>query len=422
MPFPSKAKFLHLSFIFFCALPACHSDTREESDTIDPSDTITKIDIPIQELPIEMGLFHAGTIKDREELYRLLHYPHESTIFDTLSQNRSASFRPHEVLPKLHSWFTEGYGLKKIIRLSSYEIIELNPIPDIVLKQLAEVTFSADFNSGFALLQHATWSTIAQNQKNGIRFGIISKSPTLVSGVYFPRALLIGIDVLSPIGVLKHELRHHQQFTQRPISPNGSASKLSSACVAKIDRYLKELDANTEEFSDWQGAVRDLRVLPSLTEDIQGLLKSHTLYLLENLSGFFGYPLSEAGILLNEKECSEDFNNATLKISQFLGSESLTLGRHSMLSLDRGRAILMHLKIQSAESEGLLDRIPFYQQSLEEIRTKVDQIKQATEEQLAKLPNERKAFIKNTFNALDESLKSELCSRTLAFKMIADCE
>lgn len=151
---------------------------------------------------------------------------------------------PEALLPKLHSWFQVGEGLKQKRRLADYVVYELRTIPSEVLADLDAVLIPNRYT--LAILTKDFWHEVRDAQKKGFRIVFISSfSPSRVSGVYFHGYKLIGLDIQAEPGTLPHELRHAEQY--KTIDLRYSPQTLSESCMADMSRAFGEIDATTFE-------------------------------------------------------------------------------------------------------------------------------------------------------------------------------
>ncbi|MGZ3703086.1 MAG: hypothetical protein ACXWSD_14985, partial [Bdellovibrionota bacterium] len=152
-----------------------------------------------------------GTTLMRDSVYEHLQE------FDSIgiNANRDASHHPENVIDKLHSYLTEGRGLKRI-QIDGHETLVLKRLPESVYQQILAVAFPDNFRSGFEVLQASFWKQVHDALAEGLTIGFLEPDPSFnVSGVYFEKFNwgrgLILIDVFAGEGTLMHEHRHYVQ-------------------------------------------------------------------------------------------------------------------------------------------------------------------------------------------------------------------
>ena len=372
-----------------------------------------------------------GTAEGRDAIYQHL------MEFDGIgiNANRDSTQQPENVLVKLHSYLTEGRGLKRIT-IDGHEALVINRLPDQVLRQVMAVAFPDTFRSGFEILQASFWQGVRDAMSEGLTIGFLEPDPSFnVSGVYFEKYNykrgLILIDVFAGDGTLKHEHRHFLQARAANARANArwrwdwGPSTISETCLTATDRFLGELDATTTELPNWVGVFQTLDITPAWHKNAKAGDKDPIRFPQKDVLGTnLDYP-GRTAAALKGLDCPQELIEAATKIGS--STDTFSTNAFETYTLPLSTLRMEHFRdslyvntscaaspapVACASKQARLAAIPGAAQTIK------DALDSALRAEVIDRPNR----IRAAFAALPEDLQEDLCEYASSYELLVDCK
>ncbi|MGZ3659232.1 MAG: hypothetical protein ACXVB9_11035 [Bdellovibrionota bacterium] len=370
-----------------------------------------------------------GTTLMRDSVYEHLQE------FDSIgiNANRDASHHPENVIDKLHSYLTEGRGLKRI-QIDGHETLVLKRLPESVYQQILAVAFPDNFRSGFEVLQASFWKQVHDALAEGLTIGFLEPDPSFnVSGVYFEKFNwgrgLILIDVFAGEGTLMHEHRHYVQALKAKARAKARGwddegpSAISQNCLAQTSRFLGELDSTTTELPNWIGVFQTLDVTPAWHKtakrgDSDPVRFPQVFMLVTNLD----YP-GRSATGLKSQDCPQELLDAATKIKSSTDDfeTKLTQGYTSRLFSLRMEDFHAWTYLNSSCSASS-DVCTEKQSRIAAIPGEAQAIKDTVDNTLRAESADRPERIRQVFASLPDSIQEDLCEYAAGYELLVDCK
>lgn len=383
-----------------------------------------------------------GQIQDFWRVGKKVEYPKEWT--------------PQFLLPKIHSWLSEGKGLHSEWR-NKQMLLMLDPIPIKVLNQILKITFPPSFKSGFWVLQQEAWQRISELQNGGLRVAIIVPDATLpddrserdtgdltpkVNGFYAPGQNLIALEIVGASTVIPHEYRHHEQHLKRLRKGPYTPRVLSPKCLVQADRYFGEVDAISHAFPMWEGAFKNAEIFPewhlkATKMDRRKATRWHFRQ-MKNLDYELTYYTTAGqwvtGVLVGETHCPVELNNIVREIGDYTSevSDTIVFPKPPIKS-PRGLWI-EHFNLNMALNELENDRLNGLSHEdceveRQELVREVEELKNSAKTKVEEWNNilsghisRQKNWISETLEKLSDPIKRDLCWGASGFEHLVNCD
>jgi hypothetical protein len=354
---------------------------------------------------------------DKSDLNHLQSEYEQYYFSSSESGDNDPVWTPEVILPRIHTWFTVGLGLKRAKNVSDYLIYELNTIPDEVIEQLQSRLLPHRYS--LAVITSSFWKQVQEAQRKGFRLGFISsKSPSRASGVYFSGKNLIAFLIIAEPGTLPHELRHAEQY--KALAPQYESYEISESCMGDLRYAFGEIDATTFESAYYSGVENEFDGLVSRNGTNALLALPQSRLFLTNLE----YPVRVSLKAMKNDSCPAEIKETMKQLHSFFSSrlEFLTsqLSGIASLSIQQERKQLTYaqMRCDSVSSEKCKKLEDFITNSLKEIAISKTDFKNLILSENAL----RTDAITKQLNKLPTSQIREMCSGALGVAFYTECE